>query len=53
MHYITQVYLFLICACKIGDFKIAGLVYLQKKFVYILSYDVFFGYFFNYALKTK
>ena len=31
MHYITQVYLFLICACKIGDFKIAGLVYLQKK----------------------
>jgi len=29
--------------CKIGDFKIAGCVCLQKKFIYLLSYKVFFG----------
>jgi len=39
--------------CKIGDFKTAGRVCLQKTFVYRLSYKVFFGDFLNYALKSN
>ena len=51
IHYVIHGLFF---ACKIGDFKIAGLVCLQKKACfYILSYDIFFGDFFNYAFKTN
>jgi len=48
--YVTQVTHLLVFDCKIGDFKIAGcvclqkkFVCLQKKFVYFLSCEVFFG----------
>jgi len=43
IHYVTQVTHLLVLDCKIGDFKIAGCVCLQKKFVYFLSCEVFFG----------
>ncbi len=41
--YVTQVTHLLVFNCKIGDFKIAGCVCLQKKFVNFLSCEVFFG----------
>jgi len=53
IHYVTQVTHLLFFYCKIGDFKIAGCVCLQKKFIYLLSYKVFFGDFKNYTLKTN
>ena len=51
--YGTQVTHLLFFDRKSGDFKIAGRVCLQKKFVYLLSDKVFFGDFLNYALKTN
>jgi len=50
--YITHVTHLLFFYCKIGDFKIAGHVCLQKKFVKH-SYKVFFGDFLNYALRKN
>jgi len=38
---------------KIGDFKVTGLVCLLKKFVYLLSYNLFFGDFFNHVIENK
>ncbi len=54
IHYVTQVLLSFVFPCKIGDFagEIAVFVCLQKKFVYLLSYHLFFGDFLMYALKT-
>jgi len=48
IHTGTQVAHLLYFDCKIGDF-----ICLQKKFIYLLSYKVFFGDFLNYALKTN
>jgi hypothetical protein len=53
IHTGTQVTHLLYFDCKIGDFQIDGLCLFTKKFVYLLSYNVFFGDFLNYALKTN
>jgi len=53
IHYVTKVLLSFVFPCKIGDFEVTGFVCLQKKFVYLLSYHLFFGDFLMYALKTN
>jgi len=50
--YVTQVTHLLVFDCKIGDFKIAGCVCLQKKFVYFLSCIKCFSLF-DRDLKAK
>jgi hypothetical protein len=40
-------------ARKTGDFLIASLVCLQKKFVYPFTYNTFFGDFFVVALRIS
>ncbi len=51
--YVTQVTPLLFFVCKIGDFKIAGCVCLQKKFVYLLSCKVFFGDFLKLCIENE
>ncbi len=51
--YVTQVTHLLFFNCKIGDFKIAGRVCLQKKFVYDLSYKVIFWWFLKLCFENE
>jgi len=40
LHYICQLLLSIVLAFKIGDFKLARDVHVQKKLVYIHSYEI-------------
>jgi hypothetical protein len=51
--YVTQVTHLLFFNCEIGDFKIAGRVCLQKKFVCLLSYKVFLVSFLKLCIENE